>query len=161
VLEVGTVTSVDGDGGPSVGQNTNFRASGVDHGLNSENHAGLEAGAFAGAAKVGDLGIFVHGTADSVAYELADDTETLSFAEVLDGGGYIAEAPADLTLLNSSSEGGLGDVEELLGGGGDLANGVGDGGVGVVTVDDAAAVDGEDVAFFEDALFARDSRGIP
>ena len=46
-------------------------------------------------------------------------------------------------------------VEEFAGGGADLADGVGDGGVGVEAVDDAAAVDGEDVAGLEDALFAR------
>ncbi len=34
----------------------------------------------------------------------------------------------------------------------DLADGIGDGGIGVEAVDDDAAVDGEDVAVFEDAL---------
>ena len=36
----------------------------------------------------------------------------------------------------------------------DCADGVGHGGVGVEAVDDDAAVDGDDVAFLEDALFA-------
>ena len=73
-------------------------------------------------------------------------------AHLLDGGGDVAEAAADLALLDGRFEGGLGDFEELCGLGGDLADGVGDGGVGVVAVDDDAAVDGEDVAFVEDAL---------
>ena len=38
--------------------------------------------------------------------------------------------------------------------GAELADRVGDGGVGVVAVDDDAAVDGENVAFVEDALGA-------
>ena len=108
-------------------------------------------------AEVGDLGVFVHGAADAVADELADDAEALGLAELLDGGGDVAEPSANLALLDGLFERGLGDFEELCGFGRDLADGVGDGGVGVEAVDDDAAVDGEDVAFFEDALGVGDA----
>ncbi len=51
-------------------------------------------------------------------------------------------------MVTSRSFGGLGA---------DLADGVGNGGVGVEAVDDDAAVDGEDVAFGEDALGVGDA----
>ena len=60
VLEVGAVAAVDGDGGPAVLEDTDFGAAGVDHGFDGQDHASFEAGAFAGRAEVGDLGVFVH-----------------------------------------------------------------------------------------------------
>src|SRR6202047_3500125 len=156
VLEVGAVAAVDGNRGPAVLEDADFRAAGVDHGLDGQNHAGLEARAFAGVAEVGDLGVLVHGATDSVADELADDAEAFGLAELLDGGGDVAEATADLALLDGLFERGLSDFEEFCSLGGDLADGVGDGGVGVVAVDDDSAVDGEDVAFVENALGAGD-----
>src|SRR5271170_1993257 len=152
VLEVGAVTAVDCDGCPTVLEDTDFRAAGVDHGLDGENHAGLEAGALAGWAEVGDLGVLVHGTADAMADKLADDAEALGLAVLLDCGGDIAETPTHLALLDGFFEGGLGDFEEFAGLRADLSDGVGHGGVGVVAVDDDATVDGEDVALFEDAF---------
>jgi hypothetical protein len=101
---MGAIAAVDGNGGPTVFQHADFRAAGVDHGLDSEDHAGLEAGAFAGVAEVGDLGVFVHGAADSVANELADDAEAFGLAELLDGGGDVAETAADLALLDGFLE---------------------------------------------------------
>ncbi len=113
MLEVGGVAAVDGYGGPTVFKYLHFRASGVDHWLDGEDHAGLEARAFAGGAEVGHLGVFVHGAADAVADELADDAEAFGLAELLDGGGDVAEAAADLALLDGLFEGGFGYFEEL------------------------------------------------
>ena len=163
VLEVGAVTSVVGDGGPAVFEDVNFGPPGVDHGLNREDHAGLETGAFAAVAEVRNLGIFVHGTANAMADELADDTEALGLAELLDDGGDIAEATADLALLNGLFKGGEGDIEELAGLRADLSDGIGYGSVGVETVNDNAAVDGKDVPFGEDSKCRalRGSRGSP
>ncbi len=117
VLEVGAVAAVDGDGGPAVLEDTDFGTAGVDHGLDGEDHAGLEAGALACGAEVGDLGVFVHGAADAVADELADDAKAFGFTELLDSGGDVAEAAADLALLDGLFEGELGDFEEAGGAG--------------------------------------------
>ena len=65
---------------------------------------------------------------------------------------HYAVRTAYLGLLDGLFEGGLGDIEEFFGGGGRVADGVGDGAVGVEAVDDDAAVDGDDIAFGEDAL---------
>ena len=67
-------------------------------------------------AEVGDLGVFVHGAADAVADELADDAEALGLAHLLDGGGDVAKPAADLALVDGGFERGLGDVEQLRGG---------------------------------------------
>ena len=107
------VAAVDGNCGPTVIENANFGAAGVDHWFNGEDHAGLEAWAFAGVAKVGYLGVFVHGAAYAVSNELADDAEALSLAQSLDGGGDVAEAATDLTLLDRLFEGGEGHFEEF------------------------------------------------
>ncbi len=96
-----------------------------------------------------------------MADELADDSEALSLAHLLDGGGDIEEAAAGLALMDGGFERGLGGFEQLSGGRTDFTDGVGDGGVGVEAVDDDPAVDGEDVAFLEDALVARACRGRP
>jgi hypothetical protein len=111
VLEVGAIAAVDGDCGPTILENADFRAPGVDHGLDGEDHASLEARTLAGVAEVGDLGIFVHGAADSVADKLPDDAETFGLAELLDGGRDVAKAAADLALLDGLFERGLGDFE--------------------------------------------------
>src|SRR5438270_5025145 len=121
---MGAIAAVNSDCGPAVLEDADFGAAGVDHGLDGEDHAGFEAGALTGVAEVGDLGVFVHGATDSVADELADYAETFCFAELLDGGGDVAEAAADLTLLDGFFERGLRDFEELGGLGGDLADGV-------------------------------------
>ena len=57
VLEVGAVAAVDGDGGPTVLEDADFRAASVDHGLDGQDHARFEAGAFAGRAEVWDLSL--------------------------------------------------------------------------------------------------------
>ena len=107
--------------------------------------------------KLGTWGSSCIDAADSVADELADDTEAFGLTELLDGGGDVAEATADLALLDGLFEGGFGDFEEPSGLRRDLSDGIGDGGIGVVAIDDDATVDGEDVAFFEDALGVGDS----
>jgi hypothetical protein len=109
MLEVGAVASVVGNGSPAVFEDVNFGPPGIDHGLNREDHAGLETGAFATVTEVRNLGVFVHGTANAVADELADDSEALSLAEFLDGSGDVTESTADLALLNGIFKGGKSD----------------------------------------------------
>ena len=91
---MGAVAAIDGNCGPAIFEDADFRAAGVDHGLDGEYHAGLEAGAFARVAEVGDLGVFVHGATDSVADELADYAKTFGFAELLDGTRLNVNNPA-------------------------------------------------------------------
>ena len=48
-----------------------------------------------------------------MADELADDAEAFGLADLLDGGGDVAEAASGLALLDRLFEGGLGDLEEF------------------------------------------------
>src|SRR5260370_25768912 len=56
VLEVGAVAPIDGYGSPAVLEHTNFGAAGVDHGLDGEDQACLEAVGVVGGAAAVDLG---------------------------------------------------------------------------------------------------------
>ena len=80
-----------------------------------------------------------------------------SDGDVFDRGADVAEPVADDDLVDGGLEGGPGDLDEPLRFGVDLADGDGDGRVGVPALDDRAAVDGEDVALLEDHLLARDA----
>jgi hypothetical protein len=108
---MGAIAAVNGNCGPTVLEDADFRAAGIDHRFDGEDHAGLETRAFTGVAEVGNLGIFVHGAADSVADKLADNAEAFGLAELLNGGGDVAETAPHLALLDGSFERGLGDFE--------------------------------------------------
>ena len=63
---------------------------GVEHGLDGEDHAGLEHEAFAAAAVVQHVGFVVVDAADAVAAELAHDAEALALRDRLDGVAHVA-----------------------------------------------------------------------
>ncbi len=64
----------------------------IDHGLDGEHHAGLEARAGALAAIIGDLRLLVQLAPDAVADEFPHDAVAIGDDLVLDGGAQIAEA---------------------------------------------------------------------
>src|SRR5258708_36706595 len=155
MLEMRAVAAVDCHRGPAILQNANLGAAGVDHGLDGEYHPRLQPRTFALRAKVRNLGIFMHATADSMADEVADDAEALCLAHLLHGRGDVTQPPAYPTLLDGLLQRSACDVEQLEGLRRYLADSLGHGSVGVEAVDDDATVDREDVAVFKDALRVR------
>src|SRR5271156_4193259 len=155
MLKMGAVAAINGNRSPSILQNANFRSASVDHRLDSKYHPRLQPGALAGGAEVRNLGIFVHRTPNPVPNKLPNNPKTFRFTEFLDGGGDIAQPSADLALLDRLLEGCLGHFEKLCRLGADLADRVGHGGVGVVSVDNYAAVDRKNVALGENSLGIR------
>src|SRR5579875_134764 len=152
VLEVGAVAAVVGHGGPSILQDVDSGPAGVDHRFDCQHHPGLQPGAFAGVAEVRHLWVFVHAAANAVTNKLADHAKSLSFADPLHRGGDITQPSARLALPNGLLERMPGHVEQPPNAIGDLADGIRDGGVRIVSVDNHAAVDRDDVAVLQDAL---------
>src|ERR1700685_1625966 len=114
MLEVGAIASIHGNSCPAILQNPNFWAAGVDHGLNRKHHASFQPGTLPLGAKVRDLGIFVHATANSVTNKVADDTKSLRLTQLLHRRRDIAQSPTHLALLDSLLERCLGNVEQLV-----------------------------------------------
>src|SRR3546814_834207 len=75
---------VAGDDRPAIGKLADFFATGVDHGLDREDHARFQALAGSGLAVVKDLGVLVELAADTVAAIYAYDREALFFGMLLD-----------------------------------------------------------------------------
>src|SRR5436190_3336599 len=71
---------------PVVLAHADLGAAGVDHRLQSQDHPGLQRGALAGLAIVGDLRVLVHVAADSVTHQRADDREARQLDLALDRG---------------------------------------------------------------------------
>ena len=90
-----TVTAVQ----PSSSTFTSARA-GVDHRLNGEHHARLQARAFARLAVVGHLRIFMHVLADAVANKLPHHAKAFGLAHALHRMRDIEETPARPTALS-------------------------------------------------------------
>ena len=86
--------AIGGDDCPAVSQNFHAAGAHVDHGLDGEDHAGLELRAGAFAAVIRDLRLLVELAADAVADKFADDAVAVGDDLILDGGAQIAEAAA-------------------------------------------------------------------
>src|ERR1700690_392493 len=146
VLEVGAGAAVAGDGGPVIVSVFDVRGAEVDQRLNGDAHAGLEFFEGVGFAEIGDLGRLVHGAADAVAYEFADDAHATGFDEGLDGVGDVANAVAESGLGDAGAEGVLRGVEKALDVGRGGRQGDGAGGVANPAFVADGDVDGDDVA---------------
>src|SRR3954466_7105497 len=85
---------VGGHDRPPVVHLADVALAGVDHRLDGEGHASLQAHALAGAAVVQHLRLFVEAPADAVAAEFAHHAETLAFRVLLDGGAYVTQGHA-------------------------------------------------------------------
>src|SRR5882724_5860598 len=92
VLELGRKGAVLGHRGPIVVQHFDFVAADVDHRLDREGHARLEAIAFAPVPVVLHLRLIVELAADAVADEIAHDRAALTLGELLNSRPNVAEA---------------------------------------------------------------------
>src|SRR5206468_395981 len=110
-------------------------------------HAGPEHGARVGGAVVGYLRVLVHLAADAVADVFADDGKALPFDPGLDGGADLADTGAATGGGNSPPERLAGNLDQLLGLGGQRSGADRHSHVGDETLASAPNVDAYDVAF--------------
>ncbi len=141
--------AVGRDHAPAVVEEPGLGPPGVHHGLDGEDHAGLEGGPRAARPVVGHLGLLVHGRPDGVADVLADHGVAGRLGHVLDGPAHLVEPVPRRELLDPGPQAALGDLHEPLGLGRDPPHGRRVGGVAVVPLDDGPAVDREDVALLQ------------
>src|SRR5690606_9081379 len=139
-------------GGPAVRQHLHRRLAQVHHRLDGEEHARLQHRAFAATAVVQDVGAVVEDPADAVAAEVADHAHALGLDEFLDGEGDVAEGVPRLDLAQTQVQRVIGDVDQPLGAGVDLADRVHPAAIAVPTVDDDRMVDVDDVAFLQNLV---------
>ena len=141
-----------GDDRPAVGQLANLAASGVQHRLDGEDHAGLQLGTGAGTPVVQHLGIFMEVAADAVAAELAHDGKALFLGIGLDDVADVAQACAGSHLLDAQPQALPGDIHQTLGQHRRLADHEHAAGVAVEAILDDRDIDVEDVAVLELAV---------
>src|SRR6266851_1904625 len=84
-LEMGRIAAVGGHRGPFVLEHLDSRPTGVDHRLDGQHHAFLQARAVARVAVVGQLRLLVHLRADAVAHKLAHHGKAVLLDPVLHG----------------------------------------------------------------------------
>src|SRR5437868_9533317 len=136
------------------------RLAGVDHGLDSEHHALAQLHSRSVRAVVRDLRIFVQLGSDAVPYELADHAEPVGFDYILHGSADVSDGVADAHLLDSALQRSFRHFKQLLVLGRDgfiTTDCYRDGGVSVISIEDDAAIDRDDVAGLELALFRRNT----
>src|SRR5690606_4925139 len=152
VLPLGRQAMVAGDHRPAVGQGADILASGIDHGLDGEDHSGLEFLARAGPAIVQNLRVLVELAADSVAAIFAHDRKTLLFGVFLDGVPDVAQRGAGAHLLDAQPHAFVGGFGEAARQDGRLAHVVHAAGIAEPAVLDDGDVDVHDVAVLEDLV---------
>src|SRR5262249_26207397 len=89
VLEMSRQRAVGSHHGPAIVEGNRLPAADVDHGLDRDNEARLELRSPPGLAVVGNLRVFVKGPANPVAHVLADDGESGSLRNLLNGMTYV------------------------------------------------------------------------
>src|SRR5579863_3145041 len=158
VLEVSAEAAVDRNGGPLVTKHSRVRLSVVHHGLDRKHHALAQFCAVPFGTEVRNLRLFVQPRADSVSYELAHHAESCRFDVLLNSRPNITDRVADSRLLNAAVERSFRHIQKLF----QLRlqaipDGNRDRRVAVVAVEHHTAVDRNDVALFQPALFRRDA----
>ena len=124
----------------------------VHHRLDGEEHAGLERRALAAAAVVQDVGAVVEQLADAVAAEVADHRHAGGLDHLLDGIADVAEGVARLDHRQTGLERVIGDLDQLLRPGIDLADPEHAAGIAMPAVDDDGVVDVDDVALLQNLV---------
>jgi sterol desaturase/sphingolipid hydroxylase (fatty acid hydroxylase superfamily) len=157
VLPLGREASVGGDDGPAVIEQAHGGAAQVDHRLDGDRHAGLEARTHAAPAGVGDVRIGVHVAPDAVPTDLGHDARAFMSGQLLDRGADVAEARA----LPDDGHAGIAaparDLDDVPRVGARLADDEHRAGVAVVAVELGRDVDVDDVARLQDLSLVRDA----
>src|SRR5690606_20886141 len=127
-------------------------AAGIDHGLDREDHARLQAHARAGLAVVQHLGILVEAPPDAVAAIFAHHGKARRFGVFLDGMADVAQGGARPDLLDAQPHAFVGGVDQAARQDGRLAHAEHAAGVTEPAVLDDGDVDVHDVAVLQDLV---------
>ncbi len=92
MFELGGKGSVARYRGPAIIQDLHLGPSGIDHGFDSEEHAGLQLRPFAGAAEMQHIGRFMEVPANAMATEIPHHAEAVLFHMHLNGVPDIAQS---------------------------------------------------------------------
>ncbi len=123
MLPLGAGFAVFGADGPAVfGVDDPFAHAGVDHRLDREDHPWSE-GDLEAIVVVGDLGRFVEGDADSMAYELVDDRTVFRRGVIFDRLADLPDLSAGAADFDGAEETFERDVDDPLLFFGDLSDG--------------------------------------
>src|SRR5579872_1820752 len=158
VFEVRAETAVGGYRGPFVAQHPGFGLAEVHHRLDRNHHSFAQLGTVTARAIVRNLGFFVQVRADSVSHKLAHYAESGGFDMFLHRRAHVADGIANHGILNPAVERLFGYRQQLL----QfflyrVADRNRDRRVAIVAVQNHAAIDRNNVAFFQDPFFRRDA----
>src|SRR6267142_5548069 len=152
------VAAVFGNRRPLVLEHPNPRLAGVNHGLDSDHHAFPQLRTAPGVAIVGDLWLFVQAGTDAMAHKFAHYAEASSLDVLLHRRAHISDAIANARLLDAAIKRVTRHAEQLAHPGVEfLAHADGKCRIGVVAVQHYAAIDGDNVARLQLALFRWDA----
>src|SRR3954469_13721757 len=147
MLELGRQRTIAGDRGPAVAQHLHAIAAQIDHGLDGEEHAGLQGNAAAGLAVMDNVGQGVEHLAQAVATEVAHHGALLlAFGIRLDGIADVAGGGARLHRRDAAHHGFIGDLDQPFGPALDLADRIHARGVAMPAVQDDGDVNVHDIA---------------
>jgi hypothetical protein len=151
VLELGGEAAVFGTNGPTVALALHgILDASVDHRLDGENEAGLEAlPAGFRCGNVGDSWRLMEIAADAVADIFLDDGEAELAGVADDGVADVGDAAVGLEVVDSQPERVERALHDATGEVGGRADDKGLAGIAVPTVDDGSKVDVDDIAFLE------------
>ena len=128
VLPMSGKTPVFGTNGPPIRIDFGVTSPDVEHRFDAERHSGFELQSLPRCPVVGDLGLFVHLTSDSVPDVLFDDPIAIGLTDRMNGRPDITETIGLADLVNAGPQPLLRRVDQVLGFGGDLPDA--DGGTG-------------------------------
>src|SRR5438270_13003752 len=132
-----------------------FRAAGIDHGLDGDDHAFLQPRAASFLAVIRKVGLVMHPGADAVPDKLPHHRETVLLDPALHGMADVAEAVASAHLVNRAVVRLAGHIQHLLSLRPHLPQSDRHRGVRIITVHFHPEIDRDDIAFAQLALGRR------
>src|SRR5260370_11065981 len=158
MLEMGAETTIRRYCGPFVAQDPRFRLAEINHRFDGQHHAFAQLGAVAAIPGIRYLRLFVQPRSDAMPNKLPHYAEAVGFDMLLDGGAHITHGIAHSRLLDAAIERSLGDFQQFS----QLrlyrfTHWHRDRGIPIVAVEHHSAVNGNDVALFQYALFRRNA----
>src|SRR5262245_11978960 len=157
VLEMGGEATIFGYSRPPVVLDQDFGPPRVDHRLDRDHQPGGEAAALAGVPVVRDVRLLVHGPADAVPDELADDRVAVGLGMRLDGPAYVPQALAGHAGGYGALQGLARDTHQRLGGWGHVADRDGTRRIAAPAVLEGPEINGQNVTRLEHHVPAGDA----
>src|SRR5580704_5976972 len=151
VLEVRRWTAIGSFGDPFAAH-LHFRAAGIHHRFDGDDHAFLQTRPASRFSIVRKIGFIVHLRSDAVPHRLPHHRESVLLDPALHRVPDIAQPVARAHFIDRAIQRFAGHIQELLHLRADLSHGHGDGRIGVIAVDLHAEVDRNHFAFAQLAL---------